>query len=128
MHKILFAFLITFTAATATAADLAGRDVLVPVVARTPGALGTNWYTDLVVTNLTRTGPFPTRVFISFHTNDGQIGINRDLDINESLVLTDVVNNTFNLDQAVGYVRITSPNSLARISARARVFNRGSAG
>ena len=128
MRKLLLAFLILFTAATATAADLAGRDVLVPVVARTPGALGTNWYTDLVITNLTRTGSFPTRVFISLHTNDGQIGINRDLGVNESLVLTDVLKNTFGLDQAVGYLRITSPNALARISARARVFNRGGAG
>jgi hypothetical protein len=124
----LFAVFLALIAVPAGAGDLAGRDVLLPIVARTPGALGTNWYTDLVITNLTTTAPFPTRVFIGYYANDGQLGVTRDLDVRESLVLPDVVKNTFGLDQSAGYVRVTAISPSARISVRARVFNRGASG
>lgn len=128
MRIALLALVLSLIALPATAADLAGRDVLVPIVARTPGALGTNWFTDLVITNLTTTSPLRTRVFIAFYANDAQLLVVRDLDIRESLLLPDVVKNTFGLDQSAGYVRVTALGSSSRISVRARVFNRGAAG
>ena len=48
MRKLLLSLIISIAATgTATAADMSGRDILIPVVARTPGVLGTQWYTDL---------------------------------------------------------------------------------
>ena len=47
---LLFCFTVLITVA-AFAADLTGRDLVLPIVARVPGSVGSDWRTDVVLTN-----------------------------------------------------------------------------
>ena len=51
MKRIAFALCLFALSAAAHAANIAGREVIIPVAGRMPGAFGTMWRTDLVVSN-----------------------------------------------------------------------------
>lgn len=123
---VSFAVSCALIPAVGTAATgLTGHDLVVPVVARTSGLLGSQWRTDLVVTNTGR-DPFPVPVQVTFMNNDrpdqtlylslGPVG---------SLVVEDVVRDAFSHEQAFGLVRVTSGDPGVRLTARARIVNVG---
>ena len=111
--------------ATVSANDLSANDILVPVTARTPGAQGSVWRTDLTVTNVSRMTT--AGVVITFSDGDTESFVTRTLLPRQTVVLDDVLFNTFSADNTVGIIRITSATSGAKLTANARVYNRGSA-
>jgi hypothetical protein len=107
------------------ATGLTGQDLVVPVVARTPGLLGSQWRTDLVVTNTGR-DPFPVPVQVTFMNNDGpDQALYLSLGPLGSLAVEDVVRDAFGHEQAFGLVRVTSGDPEVRLTARARIVNVG---
>jgi hypothetical protein len=128
--RLVLAAILTISALAPSAAhayDLTATDIFIPVVARTAGANGSQWRTDLTVTNVSR-APQAVTVFIKFIPT----GTNQEhwssevLDPRQTLVLDDFIRNRFGLQNAVGTVRITSPSKGARLTANARIYNRGS--
>jgi hypothetical protein len=116
--------LILVLAPAAFAADTAGNAIFVPVVSRTPGALGSEWRTDLVISNVSRrsvTVPFT----VTFTPNDGSPGTSMHGEIGPrtSRTFTDVVNIGFGRAVAAGVVHVTSSSPDARLTARARIYN-----
>jgi hypothetical protein len=97
-------------------ADFAGYDLLVPVAGRTPGALGSEWRTDLYITNADRRSAAPTQ---SVNIVFGQRITTASVPPRATIVLKDI-------EGAVGSIRIVSQSPLARITARARIYNVGS--
>ena len=51
-HKLI-AVLLSLAALPALAIELAGREIVIPMAGRTQGAYGTEWKTDLILSNLT---------------------------------------------------------------------------
>ena len=119
--------LILVLAPAAFAADTAGNAIFVPVVARTPGALGSEWRTDLVISNVSRrsvTVPFT----VTFTPKDGSPGTSMHGEIGPrtSRTFTDVVNIGFGRAVAAGVVHVTSSDPNAKLTARARIYNTAS--
>lgn len=110
----------------ADATGLAGNEVIIPVVGRTPGAAGSQWRTDLVVANVSMR-PVSRPVTITFHPADGSLAQTLDFDLQPraSRLFPDIVA-TFGLEQGAGLLRVTSTDAGARLVARARVYNAGS--
>lgn len=127
LSRFLFALFLALLSATlpASGLDLGARDVLVPVVGRVPGANGSMWRTDLVVTNVTRP-PMPVTAFLEFHSNDGRVAWEAvQLGVRESLVLKDVVGTRFDTERGSGYVRVVTSQPNAQVTAQARIYNVG---
>lgn len=118
-RALLLSLLLT---ASAHAADLAGPNVLVPIAGRTSGGYGSQWQTDLVVTNLE---PRSVPLVVTFYGPDGQRSFTtKTLAGHGTMVLDDVLYKTFQLSPAVGMLRVSSAQVGARITARAYVYNR----
>ncbi|HEX4933435.1 MAG TPA: protease inhibitor I9 family protein, partial [Gemmatimonadaceae bacterium] len=108
------------------ATDFAGPSVLIPVAGRVPGAFGSQWQTDLVVTNASRTGnPVPVTIVFS-RADGGEQFSTTELPPRASLISRDVVRELFGQTSGLGMIRITSPWPQARLTARARIYNVGS--
>lgn len=123
MRKAVLLLLTILIAPAVLATDFAGYDLLVPVAGRTPGVNGTLWRTDLFITNADRRSTAPTEtVSIIF----GQQIISAQLPPRATVVLKDVMLQGYGHQQAIGSIRISSPSPLAKISARARIYNAGS--
>lgn len=107
----------------AVALDLGSRDVLVPIAGRLSGANGSQWRTDLVVTNVTRPAA-PAMVFVEYHGSDGSTTWEAiPLAVHQSLVLKDVIRTRFNRDNGFGYIRVNTSSPTAQVTARARLYN-----
>lgn len=108
-----------------SAAELTGRELVLPIVARTPGAYGSEWRTDIFVTNTSRRlNPVPVR--ITFHpTGEAEKTHQVLLQPRGTITLRDVVLGTFGREQGSGLVRISSEIPGARLTARARIYNVG---
>lgn len=121
------ALLLVAVAFTASlhAAGLAGSNVLVPVAGRTSGAFGSQWQTDLVITNL-EADPVP--LVLTYYGPEGaRVFTTTTLWGNGTLVLDDVLQKAFQQPSAMGMIRVSSALSGARFTARAYVLNRGAA-
>ena len=123
---VLLALLFSL-APTASAIDLAGNDILIPVAGRTPGASGTFWQTDLVLTNLS---PEYTTLRVHVRTWDGGEPLEFDLDLPAlgTVMIEDFMRTRFGRETAVGLVRITNSLDDAQLAARARVYTNGDVG
>jgi hypothetical protein len=110
----------------AEAIELSGRELLVPVVARTPGAGGSVWRTDLTVTNVWQRNAID--IAISFRQNGESNAqfITARLAPNETLDVKDVLLQTFGRSDAFGYIWIWTNDPNGRLVARARIYNVGS--
>ena len=111
---------------SAIAADFRGNDLLVPVASRTAGANGSIWRTDLTVSNLSGPTTGSVAVVITFTSEGEQSFITRVIEPRETIVLEDVVQNTFERSDAIGTIRITSGTEGALLAANARIYNAGS--
>ncbi|HEY0592638.1 MAG TPA: hypothetical protein VGF40_12785 [Thermoanaerobaculia bacterium] len=112
----------------ALAAEAAGNAIFIPVAARTPGALGSEWRTDLVVSNVSRLG-IEVPYTITFHPNDGSPAqtMYGQIPGRTSYTFTDVVNSGFGKAVGAGTIMVASSSTSARLTARARIYNVASA-
>ena len=115
---------LSLSSAAASASELTSSDILIPVVARTNGANGSVWRTDLTVTNLSRQSAAST--IVTFSGGGEQKFQAYTLAPRETLVLDDVLFSTFAADDVFGIIRITSATPGALLTANARIYNRGS--
>ncbi|HYH10544.1 MAG TPA: DUF5719 family protein [Thermoanaerobaculia bacterium] len=126
MRIAIAAVIAIATVFPAAGLDLGARDVLVPIAGRVAGANNTLWRTDLVVTNVT-TPPAPVNAFLEFHSNEGgTIWESVPLQPRQSLVLNDVLLSRFGIGAGTGFIRVTTNNVNAKVTARARIYNAGS--
>jgi hypothetical protein len=122
-------FLVLLLLALATAAqatDFAGPNILIPIVGRTPGLLGTEWRTDLVVTNVSRTKPIGSFIILSTPDRDEQV-LRVDIGPLGTAYLKDILLANFGRTTAAGTIRVASNLPDALLSARARIYNVGGA-
>ena len=126
MKRILVIAVLLLAATTAEATDFASHHLLVPIAGRTGGAFGSQWKTDLVVTNAARNGE-PVSVQI-FFIEGGTLThpIAATLWPRQSAVVNDVVRE-FGKEQATGLMLIATSEPDAKITARARIYNTGGA-
>jgi hypothetical protein len=121
MFRPLALLLLLLLAPLASAIDLAGTDVLVPVVSRVPGAFGTFWRTDLTITSLA-TSPVTAPVTLTLTDNSGgEVTADVRVDPGETAVLSDLVKNTFGREQAIGALRVRNLMNV-RLLVRARIY------
>lgn len=126
MKYLSFLFAIASFAVSVQATDFAGPSVLIPVAGRVPGAFGSQWQTDLVITNASRTGN-PVPVTIVFSRTDGvDQMVSTELVPRASLVSRDALRDLFGVTNGLGMIRVTSPWPHAKLTARARIYNVGS--
>ena len=104
--------------------DLSHPEVVVPVIAHNPGSLGTEWRTDLWITN---SGSGISSVTLTFFPQ-GKDAIVRELSLGgfEALFLGDIVLETFGLDDDKGLLLVYAPD--AGLEVRGRIFNTGGGG
>ncbi|HEX7705367.1 MAG TPA: hypothetical protein VF701_02815 [Thermoanaerobaculia bacterium] len=117
MKRLLL--ILILLAPIASASDFAGHNLLVPVAGRTPGGHGSMWKTDIYVTNADRRSVAPP-VDVTVLAG-GQI---HQLSLP---ALATFVFRDFTHPNGIGAVRIASDSPNARLTARARVYNVGSA-
>ena len=119
---LLLAILLSFSF---HAADLAVPNVLIPIAGRALGSFGSQWQTDLVVTNLQ---PEPVPLVLTFYGTGGEfVFTTTTLAAGGTMVLDDVVYKTFGLSPALGMIRVSSAREGARVTARATISDRGNA-
>jgi hypothetical protein len=118
--------LLILPAVPARATDFASHHLLVPIAGRTAGAFGSQWKTDLVVTNAARTGE-PVTLEIYFLV-DGNLShpVGTMLRPRQTIVLADVIRGAFNREEASGIILIATREPNAKLTARARIYNTGS--
>jgi hypothetical protein len=128
MNRLLsLSFLLLSVALPAGATDVAGSHLLVPIAGRTAGIGGSQWKTDLVVTNAARVGE-PETVEIYFivdgHLSQPVVALLNPL---QSAVMVDAIRDAFGREAATGIILISTRTAGAKITARARIYNTGSA-
>lgn len=112
-----------FMTRCAMASDFAGSDILVPVVVRTPGAQGSHWQTDLVISNTSRKPDRVPFVLTFFRNGVAHRAFPADLQPQASMLLKDILGDAFGLQSAIGIIRIVASSPEAKITARARIYN-----
>lgn len=122
---VLIAFILTLSAVNLAAAGLGTHDVFVPVVARTAGAAGSQWQTDLIINNVSDRNRL-ARILITWDGTGGMMTGSAVLDPNETFTIRDVVKNMFGLESGVGIIRVTTTLPETAVTARAKIVNRGS--
>lgn len=109
------------------ALDFAGDDLIIPVVARVDGAMGSRWQTDLFVTNVSREAIVVPVTIILHREGFPDQTINTQLGRQASLVLADLLLASFGHETAAGMIRIRTSSAEKRLTAWARIYNIGSA-
>lgn len=109
---------------------LAG-EVLIPVVYRGGGVGGTQWRTDITISNVS-TEPqqvLPVPVTITFHRDNGEaLEIAMPLARMEVVSVRDAVYQWWGVEGGAGIVRVTWAEPTARIAANARIYTTGENG
>ena len=102
---------------------MGASNVLIPIAGRTAGAYGSEWRTDLVITNLE---PQAAPVILTFYASASDRSfLSTTLPGSGTLVLEDVLRTTFLRDSGMGMLRVSSARQSARFIARAYIYNRG---
>ena len=118
------AVLTLLLALSANALDLAGRDLFIPIAGRTPGAAGTFWQTDLVITNFS-TEYWTLKVNVEFTADGTRHAFEVEVPAESSIVLADFVRTKLGREAALGTIRLTATPADAQIGAQAIVHNTG---
>ena len=109
---------------------LAG-EVLIPVAYRGGGVNGTQWRTDITISNVTTVPQQfnPVPVTITFHRDNGEaLAISMPLALREVISVTDAVYQWWSVESGAGIVRVTWAEPNARIAAHARIYTTGEHG
>lgn len=122
----IVALLLTLTS-NASAIELTGNDLIIPIAGRTPGAGGTFWETDLVLSNLS---PEYAILHVKVETwIDGEaLSFVVDVPALGTVTIEDFVRTRFGRQTAVGLVRISNGLADAQLAARARVHTNSDVG
>ncbi|MBV9496127.1 MAG: hypothetical protein JOZ54_17905 [Acidobacteria bacterium] len=127
IYKHLGILIAALLSLPALANEVTGNELLVPVASRAAGAYGSQWRTDLTVTNTASLSTEPVMVRLVFNRTDGRIDeVAVPIAPRESFVAHDVVRELFGAEAGVGTIRIFADNAYTRLTARARVYNIGS--
>jgi len=120
MHNAWRGLVLLLVSLPLYANPFAARDLVIPVIGRTAGAFGSEWRTDVVVTNLDDTASTLSLVFS---------GADRfelaavEIQPGQTMVLEDIVKTPFGVDQALGWLRVSTPRAGAKLTAYARIHN-----
>jgi len=127
MILVLLSLLVLAFVPTASAIELAGNHLIIPVAGRTPGAGGTFWQTDLVLTNLS---PEYNGLKVTVETwIDGEhLSFEVNVPANGTITLEDVLRTRFGRETGIGLLRISNALPDAQLTARARVYTTGDVG
>jgi hypothetical protein len=117
---IAFLLSVLSTAAPVAAHDLGGNNLIIPIAGSAPGAFGTQWRTDLVVTNLEAE---PLVIYVALH--DGTYTFTAlNLHAFGTLQIDDVIG-YLGRSNTSGILRVSSGGAHRRFIARAYIYNRG---
>ncbi|MGN6184209.1 MAG: hypothetical protein ACTHQM_11205 [Thermoanaerobaculia bacterium] len=121
------AVLALLTAFSASAYDFSGNEIFLPVVSRVPGANGTQWRTDLVVTN--RSDSFPTEVSMWFFPVGASDAIQHvfTLEPRQTATMHDFLFEEYGIEQRAGTVWLGARDERVKLVANARIYNTGNA-
>lgn len=124
MKRIAVAVLLFLTAGAAEATDFASHHLLIPIAGRTAGINGSQWKTDLVLTNAG--GGEPQTIEIYFIA-DAYLShpVVTTLQPRQTIMVSDVISQ-FGKTTANGIIIIAVRDPEARLTARARIYNTGS--
>jgi hypothetical protein len=109
-------------ASAALAIDIEGTSVVIPVVMHGPGALGTQWRTDVWISNMTMARKQVTLTL--YPTSGVAVSAEASVPIAGTVWLRDVVLSTFGLANAKGLLMF-SVSGPTGIQATARIYNAG---
>ena len=121
MRNCLRGFVLVLLCFPVFANTFAARDLVIPVIGRTPGTFGSEWRTDVVVTNLDETASILSLVF---STADNGVELDMlEIQPGQTMVFKDIVKTRFGADQALGWLRVSTPRAGAKLTAYARIYN-----
>lgn len=127
MKKLALSLFLSLLALPVAATDFAGNHLLIPIVGRAPGAFGSDWRTDLVVTNAKRNGN-PVPVIMMFTRENGSVAtLHTTLAPRGSVYLKDAIQQFVGNETATGLITVFTESPDAKLTARARIYNVGSA-
>lgn len=116
--------LVLFSSLSSRAADFSGLELFLPVISRTPGALGSQWRTDLIIAN--RSEFVDTDVKIVYRPAGGAATQSTfEVPATGSVTIPDVLLTTFGRTQSYGTLWLGSSSEEAKIVAHARIYNTG---
>jgi hypothetical protein len=116
--------LITLIAATGVSAG----EIVVPAIYRGPGAVGTLWRTEVVLSNVSTILTPPIQATVTFHREGLEpMSFDTPLSSGETLAIPDAVSSWFGLEQGGGLLRVTWSGP-GRLAARARIYTVGDQG
>lgn len=104
-------------------------EVFIPATFRGPGAGGSQWRTEITVSNISQGTLFPVQTTITLHHADGQSqSVTMPLSHLEVISISDALHAWFDIEQGGGLVTVSWDDANARITANARIYNTGGAG
>jgi hypothetical protein len=126
MYRAAALVLTAVLASTASAYDFSGNELFIPTIGRTPGGFGTQWQSDLVVTN--RSEHFETEISM-FYFPQGTEPIQHRLNLSplQTVTMTDVLLETFGIADTIGALWMGAADERVTLAAHARVYNTGNA-
>jgi hypothetical protein len=119
MRRMVVLLLLAFPA---IAGGIAGRNLMIPVVGRSPGAAGSDWRSDLVITNL---GSSEVLVGTLLHDERGLDLGQHTLRPGQTVMIKDFLRTYFGRETSHGWLELTSQEDSV-ISASARIYNSAS--
>ena len=121
--KTVVCIAVVLVAASSThGIDIEGTTVVIPVAMHGPGALGTQWRTDVWISNMTTAAK---NVTITFYRTNGEPGVTTvNVPRAGTVELRDVVLSTFGFANAKGLLML-SVESATGFQATARIYNAG---
>lgn len=128
MRNLLAVLLLLGFALPASAVELTGSDIIIPIVGRTAGMHGTFWKSDVYVTNLTRTRSSSLPVRFEFMSGGTVQSFELWLGPREGYVVHDYLLTKLQQESGVGMLRIRTEVPGGRIAARAWVYHRDAEG
>ena len=122
MKRVGFLVALLLSAVPMLALNLSGSPTIIPVVGRFPGAGGTQWRTDVFVTN---PGINATVVTLRFYQSGGPLREHTfAISPFGTVTLPDIVLNTFGQENAAGVLEVSVPPPFGTL-ARATIYNSG---
>ena len=109
-------------ASAAFAVDIDGTAVVIPVVMHGPGAQGTQWRTDVWISNMTMARKNVTLTL--YPTSGASVSAEASVPIAGTVELRDLVLATFGLSNAKGLLMLSTTGPTV-IQATARIYNAG---
>ncbi len=121
--------ILAITLALTFAAAASAGEIVIPAVYRGPGIGGTQWKTEIAVSNVSSDLTLPFQSRITLHREGAPpVEIQLALAPKETVAVPDAVREWFDVENGGGVVRITWDQPNTRIAARARIYTDGATG